>query len=404
MANKKRNFEIEYELWENGDRNTEIENLEKKGRGMYRDEYERLKYLNKVKENLSKTKNIMEFKEKLNEKLNEMKKQIEYIDKQQELNREELQELNREEQSINEEEQSINGEKQIINQELNRLMSQEENLKRELKAGTIKEEDYDKEIMQLRSNKNKNQEKYRENQKKYKENREKYRKNQERYLKYQENFKNLSATKIKVNRENLESKVVELSSKISKCNMACNNLMKGKSWEAIEIKLDNWEEKRFTSSSRTPIRTAEEANATKDNLKVDDQEKPDEEQLNFNEENEETALVPETQESRFQKFVNKHPRFKKIVEFFKDKFSIKTEKEETEETEEKEETTEAHASNTKAEKSFKDELRKIAEKGLDGVKKERFEEMKKEAHARETEKFGKEYADKSYKVEDEGER
>lgn len=361
MANKKKNFEIEYELWENGDRNTEIENLEKKGRGMYREEYERLKYLNKVKENLPKVKNIMEFKEKLNEKLNETKKQIYDINKLQELNREE----------------------QLINQELNRLMSQEENLKRELKAGTIKEEDYDKEMMQLRSDKNKNQEKYRKNQ---------------------ENFKNLSATKIKVNRENLEAKVVELSSKISKCNMACNNLMKGKSWEAIEIKLDNWEEKRFTSSSRTPIRTAEEANATKDNPKVDDQEKPDEEQLNFNEENEETALVPETQESRFQKFVNKHPRFKKVVEFFKDKFSIKTEKEETEETEEKEETTEAHASNTKAERSFKDELREIAEKGLDGVKKERLEEMKKEAHARETEKFGKEYADKSYKVEDEGER
>lgn len=51
---------------------------------------------------------------------------------------------------------------------------------------------------------------------------------------------------------------------------------------------------------------------------------------------------------------------------------------------------------------FKKYLKEVAEKGLGPEGKEKLKIAKEQAHKRETEKYGKEYADRSYKMDDDG--
>ena len=77
--------------------------------------------------------------------------------------------------------------------------------------------------------------------------------NQKRYLEKQEIFdkyKDIKKENLNINKDAVEKELFDVSTKISKCNFVANNLMRGLSWDDIEIKLDGWEDRKFTSKEK----------------------------------------------------------------------------------------------------------------------------------------------------------
>lgn len=154
----------------------------------------------------------------------------------------------------------------------------------------------------------------------------------------------------------LENNMTLLKTRISKCNMVAKNLLNGVSWDSINLKLDNWD-KKFTKEKDKG-----------EGQKPDKNEKTE----NDNPEKEEEQLKKE-------EFEEKHPRLTKIKKWFKKIFG-KEEKmlpepkpKEVEEPEDKKIEDE--------DKSFREYIREIAEKGMDRVKQEelkrKLDEMRK---------------------------
>ena len=115
---------------------------------------------------------------------------------------------------------------------------------------------------------------------------------------------------------------------------------------------------------------------------------------------EEKALVAQS------KFEQKHPKLAKFFNSVKNIFNRKENKvEKNKEVEEEKEVKEEIKSQRD---EFMDYLKQVAEKGMEkqaeDTLKEKFAQNKKEAYKRETEKFGKNYADRSYNSKENDEK
>lgn len=205
--------------------------------------------------------------------------------------------------------------------------------------------------------------------------------------------------------QEISEKMFEKQTKISKCNLVAKNLLNGLNWEQIDIKLDNWKDKKFTSKDDKLSKDIEEAKKEREekvnNFKLEIKEEIDDLDKEEKTENNKPAIT----------FADKHPRLAKIGKFFrniinrfsnKEKEEIKEEKIEETKVEKAEGTEIEKAEETKVEnveKSFKEYIKEIAEKGMNEIKKEELQaklvEMRKANREAEAKKFGQNYADKS---------
>lgn len=403
-----KNFNEIYSNIKNGNLDTILKDLQTKidERSASKEEFQKMDMYTNIKNNVSKIDNILEFKAKLEKERTNIDSEIAKIKS--------IPNLEDKINELNVQMQALQTEKQTIQETLSKTdLKDEERAKLEQRVGKID--------LELAKNNNE----FSINQKK---------------MAFAKSSKEHSIEDI----SELENKKMEISSQISKCNMIVNNLIQGKSWDYVEMKLDNWKDRRFTSKEpisqkAEPIKGEAKTNEpeTVKNSEVKDQDKE--------EKTEDGAIfedhdVEETQLDTI--FEDKHPRLAKVKEFFKKmakkvKHSINSmrKKEELEEIEAVEETKEdkneekineeatvvennentpikenKEVEDKKEEKpsnDFKAYIREVAEKGLKQMEqeknekakqdaKEKFKENKEAAYKRETEKFGKDYADRSY--------
>ena len=211
--------------------------------------------------------------------------------------------------------------------------------------------------------------------------------------------------------EEIKKRTVDTQTKISKCNMVAHNLLNGLNWNMIDMKLDNWQDRKFTSKDG---KLKDEIETSKGSKKEDR-----EETQKMGKEDEEVFYFDDLEEDAPSKnppaltFAQKHPRLAKIGDFFKglkDRI-FKNGKDDTQNTETK------GAFNKEQEDKeldFKEYIKQIAEKGMDGLAaeekaarqqaaKEKLAKMRAGNREAEAEKFGQEYADQSdYREQDEG--
>lgn len=279
-----RKWEEKYKEMKSGKLDKRPSELEEKfnNKTITREELKEYEKLKRIKDNISKIDNVMEYKNKLNEQLKQIKNEQD--------RRKKLVDLDKEAKKLESELERLNTEREVAEKKL-----------KERDLPTDKKLEIESKLLDIKSKMDKNQENFSKNQL-----------TMASSLKADRKISELS-------REQLELKKYNISSRISKCNMICARLMEGYSWDSIDIKLEKWQDKKFTSDKETSnkIRKMTEAN-NKEELSTKIEENHN--TLNELEEsdtnsklNKEILEVP----AEISEFDRKHPRFAKIKEFFK---------------------------------------------------------------------------------------
>lgn len=411
---RKQKWEKEFEAYDVMAETKKINELTRKfeDKSISKQEYEELKKSIAKYDNIKKVSNIIEVKKQLEADREKINKKIEEIKKY---------------QKNEESNKKILEENKKLEEELNKIQEELSEVSNKLKENNLSEDERKKlenKKSELIEKKDKNNEKFVENQ-----------------GKISTDTENKEIKDIK----ELEDEKNDIGKKISDCCFVGRLLMDGKNWEYIEVKyeqkMQKYTDKDNSLSSKVDSQRRiqkEEKNEGKE--EVDETIKETEKEIGKEVEkinNEESKIDSEKEEETVAlteqtEFQRKHPRLAKIFDSIKNLFnrknSLKKEmqyesiikeeipeevikkeidvepKEVVNKEIEKEETLKEE---TKVEKTQRDEfldyLKVVSEKGIDQVKKDvakqKFEENKKAAYARETEKFGKEYAEMSYKEE-----
>ena len=357
MANK-RKWEVEYEKFASDDIENDIkdyEDLEKENK-LTKEQYNKLKKLRAVKNNLPKVKNILELRDKLVAERKEIIAEIEKIKAEIE-KRENAEKANKE---PIERKNELEKERIELEKEYNELCEK------------LNAPDLDK------KGKEKLKAKIKENQSKRQENNKKY--NEMTYEKSE-----------KESLESLEAKKQEISEKIGKCNLACNILMQGGDWKSVDLELEKFKGRKFKSSDQNKGKENREEKESIDKESEPETESSDKEnEADAQEKSEETALIPVKKKGLWDKLVNFFKREKndgKILEFkdetvekkslfqkLKERFSkkdvdmdIKIEDKEEDKEEEKK----------SKQEEFRAYLKNVAENGMDEAEKSHREDLKK---------------------------
>ena len=387
-------WEDKYEKLKNGEFDARIDELKEKESNKIatREEYKEYEKLSKAKNNLGKVENVLEYREKLKEDLKDLKQEIE-IRRDAVLANLESKKLEEELAKITEE--IIKTEKELKNPEI------QEDRKNELLAK--REELYGK--------RDENNSKYAKAQKAL-----------EGEFNREGELKDLS-------KKEIEDKALLLKTRMSKCNMVAKNLLNGASWDTINLKLDNWDkDKRFTR--KKDEKSVENTKTENSNLEKEVSENASLE--NKSEELDERDLFSDSKAEAYNKnkqlmFEKKHPRLAKIQSWFKKMFGKeekmlpepegngKSQKIKAASDLNKTENAKEQNKERNEDKSFREYIREVAEKGMDAADKEeklarqeaakeKLAQMREANRKNEAEKFGQDYADKSdYRNKDDDE-
>lgn len=288
--------------------------------------------------NKEKINNILEYKKQLTDEIKELEESSKIFAKRIELN--------------------IEVEK--LTNELNELQEEKTKVYQELKNPKISEEEKSK-LLQRKA----------EIGKQIDENNIKFSKNQSEFAKII-NMKDEDPTKeIEIKKQ-----------KIAKCNMIWKNLLLGKNWDEIGLKLDAMNKEYTENNKKSSLKEKMEKimKETAEELDLEPEEQAKEQN---------SLIIKES-------FAEKHPRLAKIGNFFKKAFNKITRKEKKEEVVEKPEEETINGEEEKI--NFKDELRewqKIANKGIkEEVKPEKmakYQEAKKAAAEHYASEYGGKY-------------
>lgn len=318
------------------------------------------KKLEQLKPNLGKISNVIEFRETLKEQLDELKKEVEF--------RKEMGEATKK--------------KEELETEISNYQERHEKIAKELRSGKLSDsekEKLEKEKTEISEKMSKAQEEWDKQDGILRDG-----------LDRKGDLSNLA-------QEEIDNKLKETQTKISKCNLVAKNLLEGKSWDDIGLKLDNWKDRTFTNKGE----------------KISDKDKPKTEPEGINLEGVGQGELEDIDIDELSKkivkraeFEAKHPRLAKIANWFskvfnKDKMLPEPKKLENEEVE-----LENQEEKEPTEVSFKEYIKQIAEKGMDGIAaeekaarqaaaKEKLAKMREANRAAEAHKFGQDYADKS---------
>lgn len=393
---KKRNWEIEYEKYKSTDMQVKLEELKNKldTKTITREEYDEYQKMLKIIGNLPKVDNVIEYMEKLDQDLSVLKEEIRAREEQRQIEEKRIKPENLEKEL----ETNLNKQYELIakRKEINKRIALSSD---EKEIAKLKEEreDVEQDLSKLELQAKQNNDIFVEMHSTKKEN------------------KKLTNTYLaKYSDEDLRAKCFEISAMISKCNMVASNLMKGLSRESLQVKLEGWKDRKFTSKEPLPLTRREKmVIKEKENSsanKTEGKEETKEESMfdaNRKEENE-WVEFPQPLSEFERAFPRLARRFPKLQENFigktmlaiKNRFRpIEEEKEDKQETPEQlgaNEPAENDSENSKEEENSKDKKEKfmnyvkydvleVAEKGIEQVQKEdlenrkkRLEEMKKE--------------------------
>ena len=360
-----RKWEEKYNEIQSGKLDARISELQEKfnNKTITRDELKEFEKSKRIKENISKVDNVVEYKNKLEGQLKEIKAEQD--------RRKSLVDLEKEAKKLD--------------GELGRLKIEKAVAERELKTPDLsddKKAEIEARLAGIKDKMNKNQESYSKNQ-----------------LTIAATSK-VGGKLAELPDEELAGKRTNISSKISKCNMICGKLIEGYSWDSIDMKLEQWQDRKFTSKKETVDKMR---NAAKEDKKEKIEKTSSQAREGQNREAGKSKTTTgrtnpeESKEKQEEKagplvevseFDRKHPRLAKIKNFFKKMGqSIKntfTDKEEDLEKVEKEEKTPVSQEKTSEAKAkeeaddFRSYIKVVADKGMKQADKERLE-AKKEA-------------------------
>lgn len=375
-----------YEQLKNSNLDQELKQLETKvqEKTISSEEYKKYNRILKIRQNMPKIENVLEYRDILANDLKDIEKEIEIIEKL----------------------ENAKGEKGELEKNLKEMLKERDKLQKKLKKAKKPEEkkELKESIKELDAKIDDNNNKFIENQ---------------HIINESEKIENSNAMK------ELQKAKENTMTKISKCNMVVNNLINGLSWDSIEINLDKWKDRKYTANKENSRKMKVKKEARKFEQK--DERRPIESVKKimknigqkieqYSEMNYSTDFKEEIEDKddnlpvEISEFDKKHPRIAKIKNWFKKIFKSDKETNETIINE---------ISSVKNEKDeredFKKYLKEIAERGYEKVEKEhneektkkakeKFENMKEEAYKRETEKYGKNYANRSKSSKDEESR
>lgn len=322
-------WEERYNKLKNGEFDSRIDELKEKhdNKSITKEEYKEYQKLLKSKESLSKVDNVLEYKEQLKEELKKL----------------ELEKGSRD-NAI-----EASKETQRLEEELKKITEEIIKTENELKNSNLEEHERDAlsaKRDELYARRDDNNARYVQNQKVL-----------EKSLNRKGEFKNLSEEEIK-NKENL------LKSRISKCNMVAKNLLNGASWDTINLKLDSWN--KLINKGEKLSKKEEFVNRTN---RTENNEMED---IFSSKEKEEEFKKISAKKQKAAEFAEKHPKLAKIGNWFKKLFKKETllpEKTKTKPEVEKE-------AKTDLDKDFKEYIKQIAEKGMDGAETDRQQKAK----------------------------
>ena len=166
--------------------------------------------LEKVKERMPQITNVIEYRNKLKDELKDLKQELKARGN-----------LEESKQKIHE------AEKQIAE-----FQNEYEELSKQLRDPNLKPE--------KRAEIEGKQKEINEKMAKAQDDRQETEENLNKDLKQERKLSNLS-------NQELEEKIFNTQTRISKCNLVAHNLLNGLSWEEIDMKLEDWKDKKFTS-------------------------------------------------------------------------------------------------------------------------------------------------------------
>lgn len=390
---KKRNWEIEYEKYKSTDTQVKLEELKNKldAKTITRQEYDEYQKMLKIIDNLPKVENVIEYMEKLDQDLSVLKEEIRAREEQRQIEEKRIKPENLEKEL----EANLNKQYELIakRKEINKKIALTSD-KQEIEKLKLEKEEVNQELSKLELQAKQNNDIF-----------------VEMHSTKKENKKLTKAYLAKYSDEDLRAKCFEISAMISKCNMVASNLMKGLSRDSLQVKLEGWKDRKFTSKEPLPLTRREKmAIKEEENSSVnetEDKEETEEESAFYTNAKEENEWVEFPRPlSEFEKaFPRLAKRFPKLQENFigktmlaiKNRFRpIEEEKEEQEDKQEMPQQLETNEpaendsenSKTKKEKFMnyvKYDVLEVAEKGIEQVQKEdlenrkkRLEEMRKE--------------------------
>lgn len=395
---KKRNWEIEYEKYKSTDTQVKLEELKNKldAKTITRQEYDEYQKMLKIIDNLPKVENVIEYMEKLDQDLSVLKEEIRAREEQRQIEEKRIKPENLEKEL----EANLNKQYELIakRKEINKKIALTSD-KQEIEKLKLEKEEVNQELSKLELQAKQNNDIFVEMHSTKKENKKLTKKDLAKY-----------------SDEDLRAKCFEISAMISKCNMVASNLMKGLSRDSLQVKLEGWKDRKFTSKEPLPLTRREKMAIKEENSSVnetEDKEETEEESAFYTNAKEENEWVEFPRPlSEFEKaFPRLAKRFPKLQENFigktmlaiKNRFRpIEEEKEEQEDKQEMPEQLETNeppendSENSKEEENSKTKKEKfmnyvkydvleVAEKGIEQVQKEdlenrkkRLEEMRKE--------------------------
>ena len=383
-----RKWEEKYKEIQSGKLDTRISELQEKfdTRAITREELKELEESKRIKDSISKVDNVVEYKSKLEEQIDNI---VEYKSKLEEQLKEIKAERDRRKSLV-----GLNKEAKRLDNELEKLKLERDKAETKLKSSNLSQdqkEEMEARVAGIKNRINKNQEKFSENQ------------------------LTIAATSkaggklAKLPAEKLIALETNISSKILKCNMICEKLMEGYSWDSIDMKLEKWQDRKFTSKKETADKMRDAANVDKKErtkrsdiqdkgtTREDSKEKTGRINSESSKGKEETGKGgPLVEVSEFDR---KHPRLAKIKNFFKkmgqsikDTFTDKEEdlekvkkevdKEKTSEVKTKEEE-DLEKVKKEVDKEKTSEVKTKEEEDLEKVKKEGSKEKTSEVKAKE---------------------
>lgn len=298
------------------------------GKVAFKEEYAEYKKLSAIKANLPKVKNILELRKFLENENQEIKDEIEHR-----LMLTKIAKAN-----------------EMLEEQMAKLEKDYAKLQTELKDKSLSDEDRAKKQQLLKGIEAKKQE------------------NNNNFAICQEKFKQEAARNEKniykdIAVEELKEKSYQISMKVSKCNLACNKLMQGYSWNSIDLALEKFKDKRLVvtgeqAKKMEAMKSAAKSNGQKESVKENDEEKA------LTVSDEKTSVF-----SRVKGFLQKG------WNWVKEKFASKEDKTEQEKTETEKKEEPKVETKTEKEEDFRQYLKAVAEKGVYAVAEEKRNQM-----------------------------
>ena len=287
MGNQKRKWERLYEEYSSSTiLDEQIAELEEKlnHKPTKKEDYDKHQKLTAIKSNLPKVKNILEKKEQLEAEISEIQAELEKRESIDEFGKEcEQKEAEKRKELIEpfeERKQQLEQQKADLENEMTGLQAEYEDLQKQLKQPNLDDnqrKSINEKLDQNQAKRQENNKKFIKCQDEYTENEGLLEKNKIEFQKYKAQLMEESHEKSGANQtvmidqlpfllissEDLKNRIAQLQMNIGRCKVACIKLMEGKSWDDVEVALDEYDARKLTAKGEQAKKMQQNRTAAK---------------------------------------------------------------------------------------------------------------------------------------------